>query len=170
MQAVGKALEFLSSDEAHDLFTRTFNFVQLRSTIDSKQRKALSALLRSAAVKAQDPRLSMLATRARLDAFEEVKKTIQDMIDKLIKDKDFCIEEFNKNEVDTQNHYRERDQILAAIEDHATTIANLQTAIENLKIDIQSLEVNLKRAGETREKANKEYQAVVADQKATQKL
>merc|ERR1719420_1687000 len=28
IQAVSKALAFLSSDEAHDLFTRTFNFVQ----------------------------------------------------------------------------------------------------------------------------------------------
>jgi hypothetical protein len=27
--AVGKALEFLSSDAAHDLFTNTFNFVQV---------------------------------------------------------------------------------------------------------------------------------------------
>merc|ERR1719387_1529061 len=28
IQATSKALAFLSSDEAHDLFTRTFNFVQ----------------------------------------------------------------------------------------------------------------------------------------------
>merc|ERR1719265_1767827 len=31
IQAVSKALAFLSSDEAHDLFTRTFNFVQVSS-------------------------------------------------------------------------------------------------------------------------------------------
>merc|ERR1719443_2645795 len=32
IQAVSKALAFLSSDEAHDLFTRTFNFVQVASS------------------------------------------------------------------------------------------------------------------------------------------
>merc|ERR1719261_380253 len=69
MQAVGKALEFLSSDEAHDLFTRTFNFVQTASRSDSKKRRALSSLLRTAAKDAKDPRLSMLAAQARLDAF-----------------------------------------------------------------------------------------------------
>merc|ERR1719161_639106 len=31
IQAVSKALAFLSSDEAHDLFTRTFNFMQVQS-------------------------------------------------------------------------------------------------------------------------------------------
>merc|ERR1719236_219428 len=32
IEAVAKALEFLSSDEAHDLFTKTFNFMQKLST------------------------------------------------------------------------------------------------------------------------------------------
>merc|ERR1719159_1084202 len=31
IEATSKALAFLSSDEAHDLFSRTFNFVQIRS-------------------------------------------------------------------------------------------------------------------------------------------
>merc|ERR1740117_1836120 len=36
--AVSKALAFLSSDEAHDLFTRTFNFVQVGVSIKSHRR------------------------------------------------------------------------------------------------------------------------------------
>jgi hypothetical protein len=81
--AVSKALAFLSSDEAHDLFTRTFNFVQVAS--GSKRRDVAVAALRQAAKKFQDPRLSTLAVRARLDAFSKVKASIQDMVEKLIK-------------------------------------------------------------------------------------
>merc|ERR1719199_1715738 len=67
IQAVSKALAFLSSDEAHDLFTRTFNFVQVQSVSQTKRRAAISAVLSQAAKKSQDPRLSTLATQARLD-------------------------------------------------------------------------------------------------------
>merc|ERR1719420_2846918 len=38
IEAVGKALEILSSDDAHDLFTKTFNFVQEKeSSMNSKR-------------------------------------------------------------------------------------------------------------------------------------
>merc|ERR1711904_335356 len=69
IQAVSKALAFLSSDEAHDLFTRTFNFVQIKVSIKSHKRAQVSKVLSEAAQKFQDPRLSTLAVQARLDAF-----------------------------------------------------------------------------------------------------
>merc|ERR1740130_647142 len=127
--AVGKALAFLSSDEAHDLFTRTFNFVQVGVSIKSHKRAQVSKVLAAAAQKFQDPRLSTLAVSARLDAFTEVKKSIQDMVDKLIKEKedeikhkDFCIEELNNNERDTEMKERDRADLEAKIEDLAMTI------------------------------------------------
>merc|ERR1719274_224603 len=51
IQAVSKALAFLSSDEAHDLFTRTFNFVQVQSVKQSQRRAAIVARLSEAAEK-----------------------------------------------------------------------------------------------------------------------
>merc|ERR1719301_226675 len=177
MQAVSKALEFLSSDEAHDLFTRTFNPALLQRSAESSNRAAVSAFFMKAAKKSNDPRLSALAVRARLDSFAEVKKTITDMINKLLKEKDddvkhkdYCIDEFNTNEVDTANKDREKEQVIALIQDLQQTIENLSNAIETLKAEVQELEVNQKRASANREKANKEFQAVVADQQATQKL
>merc|ERR1711871_1421555 len=68
IQAVSKALAFLSSDEAHDLFTRTFNFIQVRASVKSNKRSQVSKALSQAAQKFQDPRLSTLAVQARLDA------------------------------------------------------------------------------------------------------
>merc|ERR1719252_353104 len=49
-------------------------------------------------------------------------------------------------------------------------IDSLAKAIETLKAEIQEMQVQMKRAGEDREKENKEFQMTVADQRATQKL
>merc|ERR1719399_183200 len=179
IQAVSKALAFLSSDEAHDLFARTFNFVQVSSsrTEKSKRRAQVSKALTQAAEKFQDPRLSALAMKVRMDAFAKVKASISDMIDKLgkekkdeIKHKDFCVEELNNNERDTEMKERDRSDLEAKIADYTQTIDTLTKEIETLKAEIAEMNTQMKRAGEDREKANKEFQTVVADQRATQKL
>jgi hypothetical protein len=110
IQACSKALAFLSSDEAHELFSRTLGFVQVRSTQQSTRRAQVSQALKKVAQKFDDPNVALLATQARLDAFGEVKKSIQQMVDKLIKEKadeikhkDWCIEEINSNEKDSDN-------------------------------------------------------------------
>merc|ERR1712060_164111 len=46
----------------------------------------------------------------------------------------------------------------------------LGEAIDTLKAEIAEMQVQLKRAGEDREKQNKEFQSTVADQRETQKL
>merc|ERR1719162_1317909 len=173
--ACGKALAFLSSDEAHDLFSRTLGFVQMSSV--STRRAKVVKMLTQAASKSEDPRISMLATKARMDAFTEVKKSIQDMVDKLtteqadeVKHKDFCVEELNNNERDTENKQRDQADLEAKIADLASTVDTLAKAIEVLKKEVAELQVQLKRAGEDREKMNKEFQVTVADQRATQKL
>jgi len=175
IQAVSKALAFLSSDEAHDLFSRTLGFVQVNSF--SKRSEAVAKALSQTAKKFQDPRISTLAVRARLDAFTKVKQSIQDMVEKLIKEKedeikhkDFCIEEINNNERDTEMKERDRDDLVAKIDDLVMTIDSLAKAIEVLKAEVAEMQVQMKRAGEDREKANKDFQMTVADQRATQKL
>merc|ERR1719434_671439 len=180
MEAVSKALAVLSSDDAHDLFTRTFNpaaLLQKASSADSKKRQDAAKLLSSVASKLQSPRLATLAVRVRLDAFTRVKKAIDDMIAQLLKEKadeikhkDFCVEEFNTNELQTQKKEREKQDLIAKIEDLELTIKTLTEEIENLKAEIAEMQVQLKRAGENREKENKEFQMTVADQRETQKL
>jgi hypothetical protein len=178
IEACSKALAFLSSDEAHELFSKTFNFIQVvsKSTSNSKRARGLKALA-GLAQKFHDPRLSTLAVRAKLDAFTEVKKSIQDMVDALIKEKadeikhkDFCIEELNANERDTEMKERDRADLEAKIDDLTLTVESLTKETEALKATIADLAMQMKRAGEDREKQNKEFQTVVADQRATQKL
>merc|ERR1712232_1113566 len=71
MEAVSKALAILSGDDAHDLFTRTFNpaLLQQESSMQTKRRIQASNLLKAAAAKLKNPRLATLAYKVRLDAF-----------------------------------------------------------------------------------------------------
>merc|ERR1712079_254235 len=108
MEAVSKALAVLSGDDAHDLFTRTFNPAFLQVDRQDSRRAQASKLLSDVAKRLNNPKLSNLAYRVRLDAFTRVKKAIAEM------------------------------------------------------------QVQMKRAGEDREKENKEFQTTVADQRETQ--
>jgi hypothetical protein len=179
MEAVSKALAVLSTDDAHDLFTKTFNpsLLQKENSMHSERRALASKVLTAAAQKSKNPRLATLAVRVRLDAFTRVKKAIDDMVAQLLKEKedeikhkDFCVEEFNTNELQTQKKEQEKADLIAKIEDLEMTIKQLTEAIEQLKAEIAEMQVQLKRAGEDREKENKEFQMTVADQRATQKL
>merc|ERR1719181_2341404 len=179
MEAVSKALAILSGDDAHHTFTRTFNpeFLQKEGESHRVMRSKAAELLKAVAAKVGSPRLSALAARVRLDAFTRVKKAIDDMIAQLLKEKDdeikhrdFCIEEFNKNALETERKNREKSDLVRKIDDLTMTIETLTNEIEALKADIAEMEAQLKKAGEDREKENKEFQLTVADQRATQKL
>merc|ERR1712217_912519 len=179
MEAVSKALATLSGDDAHDLFTRTFNpsLLQEESQGQNLRRIQAATLLKAVADKHNNPKLATLAYKVRLDAFTRVKKAIDDMIAQLLKEKedeikhkDFCVDEFNTNQLQTEKKEREKQDLIAKIEDLELTIKTLTEEIENLKAQIAEMQVQLKRAGENREKENKEFQMTVADQRETQKL
>merc|ERR1719451_264084 len=179
MEACSKALAVLSSDDAHDLFTKTFNpaFVQRESMVRSERRTKAAAVLSSVAKKLNNPRLSALAAKVRLDAFTKVKKAIDDMVAQLLKEKedeikhkDFCVEEFNTNQLQTEKKDREKEDLIAKIEDLELTIKTLTSEIDTLKSEVAEMQVQMKRAGEDREKENKDFQQTVADQRASQKL
>jgi len=182
IKATSEALAFLSSDEAHDLFTRSFNFVQAASASRSALRAKVMEVLSEAAKKSADARLQMLLVRTRGDtgsvaAFAKVKKTLQTMVDNLVQEKedeikkrDYCIEEFTENEDNTISKKRDKSDLEAALEDLKMNIKELTSQIEDLKAAIEEAQIQLKRAGVDREKQNQEFKVVVADQRATQKL
>jgi len=174
---VSKALAVLSGDDAHDLFTKTFNPAFVQTRMQSEQREQASKLLAAVASKLNSPRLSNLAYRVKLDAFTRVKKAIDEMVAELLKEKadeikhkDFCVDEFNTNQVQTERKTREKKDLIAQIETLNMKIKELTEAIETLETEIAEMQVQLKRAGEDRELQNKEFQQTVADQRATAKL
>jgi len=179
MEAVSKALAILSSDDAHDLFTKTFNAAFLQTERSSRRSLRLRALevIKAAAQKFNSPRLSALAVMCRIDAFTRVKAAIDDMIRQLMKEKqdevkqkDFCVKELNANQLETEKKDREKADLVEKIETLKMTIESLTKEIESLKAEIAEMQVQLKRAGEDREKENKEFQLAVTDQRATQKI
>jgi len=174
---VNAAMEFLTSDEAHELFSKTLGFMQVQATRASHRRTAAIAVIRKAAARSRDPRLSALAVRMRLDSFGKVKATLQNMSDKMIKEKedeikqkDVCIDGFNKNSAATEHNTREKHKLNANIDDLQMRQDELAKAIAKLEAEMAEMAVQMKRAGEDREIENKEFQEVVADQRATQKL
>jgi len=178
IKGVSEALAILTSDDAHDTFTKTFNFVQVRMrSRATRARDSASKMLFTAAKKYSNPRLAALATRVRLDAFTKVKAAIDDMIAALLKEKadeikhkDFCTEGLNTNERETELKQRDIEELEAKISDLTTQIDELTKAIATLESEIAEMQTQLKRAGEDREMENKDFQTTVADQRATKEL
>jgi len=178
IQACSEALAILSSDDAHDTFTRTFNFLQVKVSKTGKTRRANAAKVLLAAARAShNPQLAALAARVRLDAFTKVKAAIDDMIAALLKEKadeikhkDFCTGGLNDNARAQELKARDIDDLEAEIETLTSTIDELAKSIATLEAEIAEMQTQLKRAGEDRELENKDFQATVADQRETQKL
>jgi len=118
-----------------------------------------------------------LASQVKLDAFTKVKQAIDNMVTQLLKEKedeikhkDFCTDEFNTNQLQTEKKERKKEDLLAKVEDLELTIKTLSDNLDSLKAEIAEMQVQMKRAGEDREKENKDFQQTVADQRASQKL
>merc|ERR1719265_336143 len=179
ISAVSEAISILSADDAHDLFTKTFNpaFVQKKRTVQSERRDSAAKLLVATGKRLRNPRMVAMATQVRLDAFTKVKKAIDNMVAELTKEKedeikhrDYCVGGLNENEKSTETKDRDKSDVSMKIEDLTMTIEKLDKEIETLKAEIVELQTQMKRAGEDRELENKEFQGTVADQRATQKL
>jgi len=180
--AVSKAMAVLTSDEAHETFTNTFNFAQLRAgrsqqRLLSTRRAQAATVLERAASKLSSAQLANLATTVRLNAFGAVKDVIEKMIKNLeiekedeVAHRDWCIEEFSNTEKATELKSKDRDAATAKVEDLTATIEELTKLIEALNAEIADMQLQIKHAGEDRELENREYKQTVMDQRVTQKL
>merc|ERR1740138_1980159 len=168
IKGCGEALSILSSDDAHDTFTRTFNFVQLRKT--EKSRDAAEKMLYAAAAKFGNPRFSAIAARVRLDAFGKLIDDIDGMVKDLkkekaddIKQKDYCNDELHKNAMGQDKKKKQMERLDAKI-------ADLTALIDTLTAEVAEMNTQMKRAGEDREMENSDFQKTVSDQRATKKI
>merc|ERR1719393_199047 len=143
----------------------------------TRARDSAAKVLFQAAKTLHSPRLSALASRVRLDAFTKVKAAIDEMIEALLKEKadeikhkDFCTDALNTNEREQELKQRDIDELEAKIADLTTTIDELTKSIATLTSEIAEMKTQLKRAGEDREKENADFQATVAEQRASQEI
>eukprot|EP00811_Abedinium_folium_P032138 NODE_5283_length_1788_cov_3.361228.p1 GENE.NODE_5283_length_1788_cov_3.361228~~NODE_5283_length_1788_cov_3.361228.p1 ORF type:complete len:520 (-),score=177.14 NODE_5283_length_1788_cov_3.361228:73-1632(-) len=180
LAAVSKAIEVLSTDDAHDLFTRTFNpasLVQERRTEGSVRRNQASEVLAAAAQKANNPRPAALAASVKLDAFTKVKAVIDELVTQLLKQKDdeiklrdFCIGELHSSQLQVEEKNAEKGDLKDSIAGLEHKLEKMAQDVDTLETEIKNMEGEMKEAGDDREAQNAAFQAAVRDQRETQML
>merc|ERR1740138_1341135 len=131
----------------------------------------------SGAGKSPQARLSTLAVTVEIDSFKEVKQIMDKMMVDLktemseeVTFKAYCLEEIKNNEKMNYTKTVEKEDLEAKIESLEEAIAKYNKEIEEAKSKIVSNEKAMKSASQTREAENKEFQSVVADQRAAQTI
>merc|ERR1719454_353579 len=144
-------------------------FLQESSSQKERRQRAISAIQRAARVSGS-PQIAMIAASAQLDAFTEVKALIDKMIAELatqqkdeVDHRDWCIENLNTNKRETAAAYDKRDNLEAKIADLKKTIEQLTKDIAASKAAVAEMMKQMKRASETREAENADFQVTVND-------
>merc|ERR1719160_323978 len=131
--------------------------------------QAVSALQRAAKVSGS-PEIALLATSAQLDTFTKVKELIDKMVTELTKQqadevahRDYCIKEFNENKQDTTEAYDKKEELQAKMASLEKTIEKLTKDLDASKAAVKEMMNQMKRASETREAENADFQTTVSD-------
>merc|ERR1719272_433226 len=171
IDAVGDTIKILNSDESFEAFDKQEAPVFLQTDAAQKERrqKAVSALQRAAQVSGS-PQVALIAASAQLDAFTKVKELIDKMVAELttqqadeVDKRDWCISELNANKQDTTAAYDKKDSLTAQIADLKSTIEKLTKDIDSSKAAVAEMMNQMKRASETREAENADFQTTVSD-------
>jgi hypothetical protein len=177
--AISETIKILSDDDAFDLFSKTAGFLQTgaESQAQLQMRAKASRVLRNLGQKEKSLNLLALSQKVKLDGFVKVKKAIDEMAADLktqladeVKQRDFCVAEFQENEKQTLVKNNEIKDLSALIETQKNTISSLTDDIANLNSEIAEMKVQMKKASEDREGENHEFQQTVMDQRATQQI
>jgi len=171
IDAVGDTIKILNSDESFEAFDKQVapNFLQTDASQKQRRQEAVSALQRAAKLSGS-PQIAMLAVSAQLDAFTKVKELIDKMVTELttqqkdeVAKRDWCIGELNTNKQDTTAAYDKKDSLTAQKADLTSTIAKLTKDIDSSKAAVSEMMNQMKRASETREAENADFQTTVSD-------
>lgn len=188
MEAVSGAVAVLSTDEAHDTFAKALppTFLQDMEAAKKKRhrhhrhrhdRDQAAMLLSDVALRVHNPNLAALATRVRLDAFTEVKKAIDQMVEELskqqadeVKMKDSCTSWFQENKLATEKKTREKaitEQDLIQLQ---SKLDDLTAKMKSLTAEIADMKDQIKRAGEDRNFEHIDFLKTLEDERNAQNL
>merc|ERR1719262_1025806 len=177
--AVGETINILTDDDARDQFNDAGTFMQLRaqSKRESVARERTAAYIAAAGHKLDSKRLAYLAVRVKNDVFAKVKESIDGMVVQLDTEqhneahkKDGCIKDEDTNEKQTVERTDHKDDVETEINALMAEIKFKNEEQARLKKEIAEARVEQKKASENRETEDKEFQTVVTDQQATQKI
>merc|ERR1719379_2745632 len=172
IDAVSDTIKILNSDESFEAFDKQEApvFLQTDSSAQKERRqKAVSALQRAARVSGS-PQIALLAASAQLDAFTEIKALIDKMVSELstqqkdeVAFRDECIDNLNTNKRETTAAYDKKASLEAQMADLTKNIEKLTKDIDASKAAVAEAKNQMKRASETREAENADFQTTVSD-------
>lgn len=179
MAAVSKTIQVLRSDEARDLLGKSVSFLQ-KSSQDAKAESAMrkaGALLMEQGQKLGLQSLVTLGLESRINSFTKVKAAIKEMISSLTKQqedeiahRDMCVDEFNKNNLTTEEKQRLKELAEDKIQALKTKVAESQKELESLNGEVSEMEKQVQLAGESRKKENDKFQSEADEQRQTQTI
>jgi chromosome segregation ATPase len=176
--ALSETIEILTGDDARELFAKSVgtSFLQTDMSVTAQERmtdKVMKKLL-MLGKKSNNVALLSLAVRVKLDAFDKVKKTMDNMLAELktqqkneYEQNERCKKEIDETEDTIKVETRNKQDLEEKNEDLTNTLATLNDEIKTLKQEVSDMEVSLKKAGIDRKAENELYQQSVADQRAT---
>jgi len=173
IDAVTDTIGILNSDESFEAFDKMQApvFLQTAAETNQKERRqqAVAAIQRAAHISGS-PQIALLAASAQLDAFTEVKALIDKMVAELgqqqkdeIAKRDLCIDDLNSNKRSTEAAYDQKESLQTQIADLTKNIEKLTKDIDSSKAAVAEMMKQMKRASETREAENAEFQTTVSD-------
>mmetsp|Transcript_46714 Transcript_46714/g.118402 ORF Transcript_46714/g.118402 Transcript_46714/m.118402 type:complete len:777 (+) Transcript_46714:63-2393(+) len=198
--AVAEAIAVLTEDDARETMARSLSLLQtsLRSRAAASARAAAAATLRDAAESMSDlddddllqawhgrrhpgmkrrAQLSALAVTFQFDTFEKVKEEIDKMVAEMkkqqeeeVKFKAYCQNELSKNAKSVFDKSELKQDLEAKLAQLETLVKKVAVEIDEAKVQIETTNIEVKKASQRREAENKEFQGVVADQRATQAI
>jgi len=172
IEAVDDTIKILNSDESFESFDKMQApvFMQTASSSQKDMRQRAVTALKRAADVSGSPVIALLAQSAQLDAFTKVKVLIDKMVTELTKQqkdevahRDYCIEELNSNKRSTDAAYDQKDSLESKIADLTKTIEKLTQDIDASAAAVAEMKNQMKRASETREAENGDFQTTVND-------
>merc|ERR1719181_676045 len=176
IDAVTDTIKILNNDESFEAFDKMKapnppEFLQLDSASSQKERRqqAVSVLQRAAKMTGS-PQVALIAASAQLDAFTKVKELIDKMVAELttqqqdeIAFRDECIDNLNTNKRETAAAYDKKASLEAQMADLTKNIEKLTKDIDASKKAVAEMMEQMKRASETREAENADFQTTVSD-------
>jgi len=181
-EAISKAISILHSDDARDLFKKSFAsqgylFLQVQQHGQQQKKSALQAL-HLASMAAGDRRLGAIASRLAAGGhFDDVIDAIDKMVSMLtdeeaedLKHKETCEEDRAADTREAIKYSRTMDENTEAINALKSEIEEIQKDIEEKEAEVKEMEKQIEELTKIREDENREYVTAKADDEAASEL
>jgi len=173
IMAFGKALAVLHSDDARDLFKKSYSFLQRSSTVTTqchRVRQVRSQALRELSSAVHDPRVALLATVADVSGIDKVIESIDKLVATLeeeeeedLKNKENCESDLSSNYGDARTSAIKVDDSTEDIDRAKSKVEEITTQIKEREESVAQLEKDLQAAKDQRAEEKTKFEGDKVD-------